>query len=140
MSESTGLIALAVTRDEARIWDAGLDAGAKPVTVRAPSDMQRHHHIREAQHHHMHDTDHADVAFFEGLADATRDAREVILVGHGRGKANAMLRMIQYWERKRPDAAGKVIGAIDSNLDALSDAEILALVREWWDEHREFVD
>ncbi len=140
MSESVGLIAIAVTRDEARIWDAGFDKGTKPTTMRAPNEMQRHHHIREAQHHHGHDTEHADIAFFEGLADATADSREIILVGHGTGKANAMLRMVQYWERKRPEAAAKVIGAVDSNLDAMSDAAVLGLVREWWDEHREFVE
>ena len=140
MSEATkGLVAVAVTRDEARIWLSGVESGTRPETLRAPDEKERHHHIREAQHHRGHDTDHADVAFFEGLTDAVRGAKEIILVGHGTGKANTMLRLVQYWERKHPDVAHTVIGAIDSNLDAMTDAEIAKAVREWWDEHREFV-
>jgi hypothetical protein len=139
MTEPTGLVAVAVTRDEARIWSSGLEPGTRPDELRAPDERERHHHVREAQHHHGHDTDHDDVAFFEGLTDAVRGAREIILVGHGTGKANAMLRLVQYWERKHPDVARLVIGAIDSNIVAMTDAEILKSVREWWDEYREFV-
>ena len=139
MSEPTGLVAVAVTRDEARIWSSGLEPGTRPEELRAPDERERHHHVREAQHHRGHDTDHDDVAFFEGLTDAVASAREIILVGHGTGKANAMLRLVQYWERKHPDVAHKVIGAIDSNIVAMTDAEILKSVREWWDEYREFV-
>ena len=140
MSEAThGLVAVAVTRDEARIWSSGVESGLRPETLRAPDEKERHHHIREAQHHRGHDTDHADVAFFERLTDEVRGAREIVLVGNGNGKANAMLRLVQYWERKHPDVALKVIGAIDSNLDAMTDAEIAKRVREWWDEYREFV-
>jgi hypothetical protein len=139
MSEPTGLIAVALTRDEARIWSSGLEPGKKPDALHAPDEMERHHHVREAQRHHGHDTNHDDVAFFEGLTDAVRGAREIILVGHGTGKANTMLRLVQYWERKHPDIAQTVIGAIDSNIVAMTDAEILKSVREWWDEYREFV-
>lgn len=139
MTEPTGLIAVAITRDEARIWSSGLEPGQKPEELHAPDERERHHHVREAQHHHGHDTNHDDVAFFEGLTDAVRGAREIILVGHGTGKANTMLRLVQYWERKHPDVAQTVIGAIDSNIVAMTDAEILKSVREWWDEYREFV-
>ena len=140
MSDATkGLVAVAVTRDEARIWLSGVESGSRPETLRAPDERERHHHVREAQRHRGHDTDHTDVAFFEGLTEAVRGAREIVLVGHGTGKANTMLRLVQYWERKHPDVARTVIGAIDSNLDAMTDAEIAKAVREWWDEHREFV-
>jgi hypothetical protein len=50
-----------------------------------------------------------------------------------------MLHLTQYWERKHPDIAQKVVGAIDSDLEALSPDQVLALVRDWYDEYKEFI-
>lgn len=50
-----------------------------------------------------------------------------------------MLKLTQYWERKHPDLARRVVGAMDSDLEVLSGNEILALVRVWYEEHREFI-
>lgn len=134
-----GVMAVALTRDEARVWETGEDRATRPTRVRAPSEEQRHHHVREAQHHHGHDTDHADVAFFESITRAVSDASSILLIGHGKGKANEMLRLTQFWERKHPDLAQRVVGALDSDLEALSEAQVLALARDWFDEYHEFL-
>jgi hypothetical protein len=63
----------------------------------------------------------------------------IVLIGHGKGKANEMLRLTQYWERKHPDVARKVVGAIASDLEVLSPDQILSLVRGWFEEYREFI-
>jgi len=61
------------------------------------------------------------------------EATEILLVGHGSGKANHMLRMVQQWERRHPVVARRVVGAIESDLSALSERELLALARDWFD-------
>jgi len=61
------------------------------------------------------------------------------LVGHGKGNANEMLNLAQYWERKRPDVAHKVVGAIDSDPESLAQDQVLALVRDWFEQNREFI-
>jgi hypothetical protein len=38
-------------------------------------------------------------------------------------------------ERKEPDLAAKVVDAIDTNLIAMTEPEILAMAREWFDSH-----
>jgi len=140
MSESTNdFVAVAITRDEARVWATGVASGTKPESVRAPNEMERHHHVREAQHHHGHDTDRQNPAFYESITAAVDGASAILLIGHGKGKANEMLRLTQYWERKHPSIAEKVVGAVDSDLDALSENQILALVRDWFDEYQEFI-
>lgn len=133
-----GLMTVAITRDEARVWTSGDEPGVKPESIHAPSEMSRHHHVREAQHHHGHDTDHANPAYYESITRAVAGASQIVLVGHGRGKADEMLRLTQYWERKHPDVAQKVVGAIDSDLEALTDNQILALVRDWFEQYHEF--
>jgi uncharacterized protein YprB with RNaseH-like and TPR domain len=140
MSESmNGLVAVAITRDEARIWATGVEPGTKPENIHAPDELEtHHHHFREAQHHHGHDTDHDRPAYFESITQAVDGASSILLIGHGKGKANEMLHLIQYWERKHPDVGQKVVGAIDSNLEALSQDQVLALVRDWFDDYKEF--
>lgn len=135
--ESGGLVAVAIMRDEARVWKAGVEPGAKPKTVHAPTDLARHHHVRGAQRSTGHGTDHDHTAFYDSIANAVESAGEVVVVGHGKGKANEMLLLTQYWERKRPEVAQKVIGAIDSDLEALTENQVLALIREWFEHYRE---
>jgi hypothetical protein len=135
--ESSGLVAVAIMRDEARVWKAGVEPGAKPTTVHAPTDLARHHHVRGAQRGMGNGTDHDHTAFYDSIANAVESAGEVVVVGHGKGKANEMLLLTQYWERKRPEVAHKVIGAIDSDLEALTENQVLALIREWFEHYRE---
>jgi hypothetical protein len=134
MSETLeGLIIVEITRDEAHVWSTGVERGTKPETIHAPSEMV-HHHVREAQHHHGHHTDHDNAVFYESISAAGAPGSAIVLVGHGRGKANEMLRLTQYWERKHPTVAEKVVGAIDSDLESMSPNQILAAVRDWLDE------
>lgn len=140
MSDSTsGLVVVAIMRDEARVWTTGVEPGTKPQSVHAPSEKLRHQHVREAQHHHGHDTDHKSSAFYESIGDAVDGATAILLIGHGKGKANEMVSLTQYWERKRPDVAQKVVGAIDGDLESLSPDQVLALARDWREEYQEFI-
>ena len=50
-----------------------------------------------------------------------------------------MVTLMRYWAHAHPDVARKVVGAVDSDLESLSDNQVLALAREWYREHREFL-
>lgn len=140
MSEQvSGLVAVAIMRDEARVWATGVERGTKPETIHAPTEMIRHHHVREAQHHRMHDTDHQNPVFYESITEAVGDASAILLIGHGKGKADEVLRLVQYWERKHPDLARRVVGAVASDLEALTQNQVLAIVREWYDDYDAFL-
>lgn len=125
-----GLMVVQITRDKALVWSAGVAPGSVPRAIRAPSEKSHHVHSREAQHLHDRDTDDHSTAFFESVSSAIAPASAIVLVGHGKGKANEMLHLTQYLERKHPAIAAHVVGAIDSDLDELSEAQVLALVRE----------
>jgi hypothetical protein len=58
-----------------------------------------------------------------------------LLIGHGHGKASAMLHFMQYLERNHTDLAELVVDAIDTNLIAMTEPEILALARGWFLSH-----
>jgi hypothetical protein len=134
-----GFVVVALTRDEARVWLTGVESGARPERIVAPHEQERHHHMRAAQHHNGLDTDHDQAVFFDSIASAVAPASEILLVGHGKGKADAMLKLIQFLERKHNDVAKKVVAALDADVEALSPNQILSLAREWFDRYHEFL-
>ena len=140
MDESAhGFVAIVITRGDARVWTAGVEPGAPPERVVAPSEEVRHHHILAAEHQPGHKTPADEARYFESITAAVRDASEILLVGHGKGKSDETLKLTQYWERKHPDLAARVVGTIHSFSEALSEGEVLNLVRDWWREYREFI-
>jgi hypothetical protein len=47
-----------------------------------------------------------------------------------------MLRLIQHLERHQPKTAEKVVAALDVNVPALTEPQILAAAREWFEDHK----
>lgn len=135
---ANSFVLVALTQDEARIWATGLAKGTHPERVFAPDEKGLHHHVRQMQHRGGHESDPAEKGYFDLLASDLASASEILLLGHGEGKANAMLRFTQYVERHNPKVAEKVIGAIDADLNALTENQILSKARDWFDwYHRE---
>ena len=130
-------VVVAITREEARVWKTGVKPGTKPEKIYAPSE-DIHKHMRVGQHHKGHDTDHDSQKFYESIAKSVADAGEILIIGHGKGKASASLKLIQAWERRHSDLAKKVVDAMDSDLQNLTEPQILAIAREWIEHHRYF--
>lgn len=128
-------VVVALTTRDAKVWTTGVQPRTKPETIRAADPHGEQRHVRSAQADHMHHKRFDDPAFFGAIADAIAGAGSVLLMGHGKGKANAMLSFVQYLERKRPDIARKVDGAVDHDLEAMTDGQVLAAAREWHDHH-----
>ena len=131
--EHNVLAIVVIALDEARVWNAGLERGTAPQRLHRPSDLGQHHHVRQAQHNRGHDTDHKDPRFYESIARAVESADQILIFGHGRGKADHILRFTQFLERKHPTIARRVVGAMDSDLSALTEPQILAAAREWFE-------
>lgn len=128
-------VVVALTTRDAKVWTTGVAPGTKPETIKAADPHADQRHVRAAQANHMHHKKFDDPEFFGAVADAIDGAGSVLLMGHGKGKANAMLSFVQYLERKRPEIARKVDGAVDHDLEAMTDGQVLAAAREWHDHH-----
>ena len=134
MDNVTGQFAVAViTQEEARIWGSDMNAETEPQVVKARNSFTRHHHIRMAQFHHMHEVDRYTDDYLKLIAVALEPAREVLLITHGDGKASAFTHLSKYFEKNYPQLAKKVSGNLDVDITRLTEPEILALAREWWD-------
>ena len=122
----------AVTRGVTKIWAVNDPSGTRPELVLPAPDDQRANHYRQVQRNNRNETDRFDREYFEEICALLAPANEILLVGHGTGKSNAMLKLVQYLERYHPSTAVKVVGAIDTHLESLSDSQILSYAKEWF--------
>ena len=126
------LVVAVVERNETKVWPTNAEKGTKPELIHPPA--LRNIHVRDAQNHGGHDTDKADKDYYEQIATILAPAGEILLVGHGSGKSNAVLKLIQHLERHHADIAKKIVGSLDVNVPAMTDGELLAAARAWFDE------
>jgi hypothetical protein len=124
----------AVTRGITKVWAVNDPAGTRPQVLMPEPDDQRNNHYRQVQRNHHSETDVFDREYFEEISRLLSPAKEILLVGHGKGKANEMLKLVQYLERYHADTARKIVGAVDTNLESLTDAEILDFSKDWFAE------
>lgn len=133
ITQTKQFAAVALTHEEARIWSID-PAGhiGEPRHIEAPTAGRRHHHIVEADHHAHHVLDHDRAVFYELVAEAVEESGFVLLIGHGTGKASAMLELVDFWERRHPELARHIVGTIDRDLESITEHQIAALAREWF--------
>lgn len=124
----------AVTRGITKVWAVNDPAGTRPQVLMPEPDDQRNNHYRQVQRNHHNETDVFNREYFEEISRLLSPAKEILLVGHGKGKANEMLQLVQYLERYHADTARKIVGAVDTNLESLTDAEILDFSKDWFAE------
>jgi len=131
---SEKFVVLTVTQHETRVWATGITRGAIPEKIYAPPALNAHHFRSDPSHHGRGDGPGVP-AYFEEIVSAISNASEILIIGHGHGKASSMLHFIQYLERKHANLAKKVVDAIDTNLDAMTEPQILAMARDWFEAH-----
>ena len=124
---------VAITRDEARVWRRGLAKGSDPLRLERPSEAAQRVKTNQSQHHRGHDTDHKDPRFFEDVASRIADATEILLIGHGEGKGDYKDLFLTHLEHKHPAVAARVVGNVDSDLNALTENQILSIARDWFE-------
>ena len=123
-----------ITHHEARVWATGIAPGSMPERIFAPTSHNGHHFKSDPKISGRGDS-HGVPAYFEEVAVAVRRASEILLIGHGKGKANSMLDFTQFLEKRHPDLAKKVVASVDANLEAVTEPEILAMARKWFSSH-----
>jgi len=128
------VVVAVIERDETRIWVTNAEKGTKPEVVHQPTTSNNHRHVRQAQHHGGKDSYKSESVYYESIANALAPAGEILLVGHGNGKGNWMIKFVQHLERHHKDVAQKIVGALDINVPAMTENELLAAARDWFDE------
>lgn len=135
MSEfSEKFVVVTITLHEARVWATGIERGAIPAKIFAPPALNPKHFRDDPKHSGRGDGPGVP-SYYEEIIKSVASASEILIIGHGHGKASSMLHFIQYLERKHADVAKKVVDAIDTDLISMTEPQILAMSREWFDAH-----
>jgi hypothetical protein len=71
-------------------------------------------------------------AYWHDLTDALSPAAAILLLGHGKGKANASHRWVAYAEQHRKDVAAKVVADVRVDIDHLEVKQVLGLAQYYF--------
>lgn len=124
------LAVVAVDAGHARVYPIDAEATTAPETVTAPDPSHVNHNIF---HRHGNPSGAFDVdgpettAYFKALAHALAAARGVLLVGHGKGKANFSHQFEAFLEKHHRDVAAKIVANVRADIDDLTDRQLLRL-------------
>ena len=131
---SDKFVVITITEHEARVWATGIERGSIPQKIYAPAGLN-HHHFRDDPKMKGRGDGPGVPTYFKEIIEAISSASEILIMGHGHGKASSMVHFVQYLERKHPELARKVVDAIDTKFEAMTEPEILAVARDWLDAH-----
>lgn len=121
-------VAVEITRGRAKIWKNGLEPHIGPKIIFHPEQIPTHK-LKLNQFQRMHELDNRRPEYLEEVSQELRDAGEIILFSHGKGKANYALHLAKYLKSKHPNIYNKVIDTLRVDLDNLTDDQILELAR-----------
>lgn len=137
MENSVGKPVLVVlTNDEARIWGDGLNKGSMPTRVEAPPIKSSMSHQRMTVHQSGHAEDPITWGYFDKLAEHLKSEGSILLMGHGHASANAAERFEKFANENFKEISQKIVGNINVNLNAITENEMLAIGREWFENYQ----
>lgn len=119
---------------QATIYPTDASPGQRPEHIVASDPRGRFHKV----HHQAGNPDGTyeddSPEYWRELTDALSPAGAILLLGHGKGRANASHRWVAYVEQHRKDVAAKVVADVRVDIDALDEAQVLRLAQYYFAE------
>jgi hypothetical protein len=115
--------------------------GAKLYQIHLSSDQQAETVTPYDPHHFLHHLHHRDetseqgqrpaedLTFYDGIAEALRDADRIVLLSHGTGSSNASNVLAERLKKQHPSIYAKIVRQAEINTSAMTEAEVLAYGR-----------
>ena len=118
---------------ETSIYPTDAAPGERPERVVASDPLGRFHKV----HHEAGNPDGTyeddSPEYWQELTEALAPAGAILVLGHGKGKANASHHWVAYVEKHRREVAAKVIADVRIDIDHLDDAQVLRLAQHYFD-------
>jgi hypothetical protein len=70
--------------------------------------------------------------YWREITDALRPAAKILLLGHGKGKANASHQWVAYVEKHDHDVAANIVADVRADIDDLTPGDVLARARHYF--------
>jgi hypothetical protein len=127
------LTVVAVTRGVTKIWAVRDPADTHPTVITKQPDDQRQNHFRQVQRNDNKGVEKVDRDYFKEIAEALKPAKEILLVGHGTGKANESHKLREFLDKHYAEVARKIVGEETTHLESMTDPEVVVLAQKWFD-------
>lgn len=132
--EAAGHILVVIDHREARIYKAEVH-GAVPQRI-SPYDP----HGFGRNLHYVQDDSNGQrkperKSFYEAIAKTLRTATNILLIGSGTGASSAMEQLLADLQKNHPDVARGVDGTLTLDTQHLSEDQLLAKAREFYEKH-----
>jgi hypothetical protein len=117
---------------ESSIYPTDALAGQRPERIVATDPRGRFHKLHH-QAGNPNGTYEADSPeYWRALTEALAPAGAILLLGHGKGKANASHQWVAYVEKHARDVAAKVVADVRVDIDHLDDEQLLRLAQHYF--------
>ena len=131
---SKKFVVVTITQQEALVWATGMDLSSFPEQIHAFSGISSLH-LREDPSNKGPGGGPVIPIYFEEIVKAIGAPSEILILGHGNGKARGMVHFLMYLERMHPELAKKVVAALDTNIYGMTHLEILTMAHDWFNSH-----
>jgi len=134
-----GSVLVYISHREARLYELDAEAATPPTLIHAhdPSAHHRHLHLKHGPSHHstpLNEYVALDKAFLHDITSALSESQQILLAGHGTGKASAVEELLKHWAAHAPEIASKKVAGAAMNVDThVTDRELVAAGRAWVD-------
>ncbi len=126
-----GIVVIAMTRDHAEVWSLDERQRAPLAVLVRHDEHGDHRHVRTGQFAHGHASEEGFGGFYADIATVIEGASEIMIAGHGKGRANAMESFAEFLKERRPDTYAKVSELRYVDLPHTTGRELAALARGW---------
>lgn len=117
---------------EAVVYPTDAAPRQRPERLVATDPEGHFHHL----HHHAGNPSGAyegdSPEYWRDLTEALSPAGAILLLGHGKGKANASHRWVAYVEQHHKDVAAKVVADVRVDIDHLEASQVLGLAQYYF--------
>jgi hypothetical protein len=130
-----GAVPLVVAVDflETRIWrlEHVENDNGKRITAATPWGIHKLH-SKKVDSIDLHSVS-AYPEYRAALSKAVAGATDIVLLGHGKGKANASHLFAGYLEKHHKDVAHRIQGEIRCDIDSITDAQLMQIGRDFFE-------
>ena len=118
---------------ETSIYPTDAAPGERPERVVASDPLGRFHKV----HHQAGNPDGSyeddSPEYWQELTEALAPAGAILVLGHGKGKANASHHWVGYVEKHNREVAAKVVADVRVDIDHLDGEQVLRLAQHYFD-------
>jgi hypothetical protein len=112
--------------------DAAVADQREHITPEDPRGLSRNVYHRKGNPDGVYEADNEE--YWRTVGHALAPADQILLLGNGKGKANASHHLVAWLEKHMSDVAAKLVADVRANLSALTDEQILRMAQTYFGE------